>query len=151
MQVIIFPNNEGGVSVMSPALELADQIEAVAARDVPAGLPWRIVDNDDLPPYEVRSRWRWTDEGPLGVAEPEPEPVPQVVSRMQARIALHNAGLLTSVEAAVSAADPFVQIAWADAQEFRRNSQTITTLAAALSMSDEQLDDLFRAAALIEA
>lgn len=74
-----------------------------------------------------------------------------VVSRFQARVALHNAGLLQSVEAAVAAADPFVQIAWADAVEFRRNSQTIVALAAALSLPDTQVDDLFRAAKLIEA
>lgn len=74
-----------------------------------------------------------------------------VISRMQARIALHNAGLLSMVEAAVAAADPFVKIAWADAQEFRRNSPTIASLAGAVNLSPEQLDDLFRAAALIEA
>jgi hypothetical protein len=74
-----------------------------------------------------------------------------VVSRFQARAALFNAGLLAGVEAAVAAADPFTQIAWADAQEFRRMSMTIAALSAAVGLTDEQLDDLFRAAALIEA
>ena len=74
-----------------------------------------------------------------------------VVSRMQARIALHNAGHLAAVEAAVATADPVTQIAWSDAQEFRRSSPTIAALAGAVGLTDEALDDLFRAAALIEA
>ena len=72
MQVIIFPNNNGGVAVITPAPEYADQTEAVANKDVPAGKPWRIIDDSTLPPLESRDRWLWTAEGPLGVA---PEPV----------------------------------------------------------------------------
>lgn len=74
-----------------------------------------------------------------------------VVSRFQARAALHNAGLLDDVEAAVAAADAFTKIAWADAVEFRRTSPTILTLAGAIGLNDAQLDDLFRAAAQIVA
>jgi hypothetical protein len=74
-----------------------------------------------------------------------------VVSRFQARAALFNAGLLAGIEAAVAAADPFTQIAWADATEFRRNSPTIAALAAALELPDETLDQLFRDAAQIAA
>lgn len=81
-----------------------------------------------------------------------PDPVPQVVSRFQARAALHAAGLLSSVEDAIATgADVFTQIAWADAAEFRRNSPTIATLAAALGLSEEQVDNLFRQAATITA
>lgn len=152
MQVIIYPNDfGGGVAVVYPAPEFADQIEAIAQKDVPQGKPWRIVSADDLPPAEVRNRWRWTDSGPLAVADPEPEPVPEVVSRFQARAALHLAGLLPQVEAAVAAADPLVQIAWADAQEFRRSSQTIAALAGAVNLDDAAIDQLFRSAAQIAA
>lgn len=78
--------------------------------------------------------------------------VPVSVSRFQARAALHVAGLLDAVEAAVAAApDPLVQIAWADAQSFERSSPTIATLAAAIGLSDTQVDDLFIAAAKIRA
>ena len=69
MQVIIFPNGIGGVAVIIPAPEYADQIDAIAAKDVPAGKLWRIVDAIDLPSREDRARWRWTDSGPLTVAE----------------------------------------------------------------------------------
>ncbi len=86
------------------------------------------------------------------VAPPQPSPpVPMSVSRFQARAALHIAGLLPQIEAAVANADPLVQIAWADAQEFRRNSPTIVALATALGLPDETLDQLFRDAAQIAA
>lgn len=69
MQVIIFPQDSGGVSVISVAPEFADQIEAVAAKDVPDGKPWRIIDAADLPSRDSRDNWRWTDSGTLEVSE----------------------------------------------------------------------------------
>jgi hypothetical protein len=72
MQVIIFPNENGGVAVIIPAPEFADQIEAVAVKDVPTGKPFRIVDDSELPSRDSRDRWLWTENGPLDVA-PEPE------------------------------------------------------------------------------
>ena len=69
MQVIIFPQDNGGVSVIYPAPEYADQIEAVAAKDVPAGKAHRIIDASALPSRDSRDNWRWTDSGPLTIAE----------------------------------------------------------------------------------
>ena len=77
--------------------------------------------------------------------------VPYSVTRFQARAVLAAAGLLASVEAAIASADQFTQIAWADAQEFRRESPTMNGLAAVLGLTEAQLDDLFRQAATIEA
>jgi hypothetical protein len=71
MQVIIFPKDNGGVAAIIPAPEFADQIEAVAHKDVPAGKPWRIVDDSTLPSRDSRDRWRWTESGPLDVAPEE--------------------------------------------------------------------------------
>jgi hypothetical protein len=68
MQVIIFQNDDNKVAVVIPAPEFADQIEAVAQKDVPAGKPWRIVDNSELPSRDVRDLWRWTNSGPLLVS-----------------------------------------------------------------------------------
>lgn len=72
------------------------------------------------------------------------------VSGLQARVALLQAGLLPQVEAAVSAADPIIQMAWAKAIEFHRFSPTILALSAQIGLTDTQLDDLFRAAALVD-
>lgn len=46
---IIFPNDDGGVSVIVPAPECGLTIEEIAAKDVPAGKPFKIVDVSDIP------------------------------------------------------------------------------------------------------
>jgi hypothetical protein len=101
-------------------------------------------------PEEYESgKWRET-----WVIQPAPPaPIPQVVSRFQARAALHLAGLLPQVEQLMAdpATDPLARIAWQDAQEFRRTSPTVLTMAAALGLTDAQLDDLFTTAAGIAA
>jgi hypothetical protein len=72
MQFIIFPQDNGGVSVIVPAPEYADQLEAIAAKDVPEGKSWRIVDDGDLPSRDFRDQWLWADSGPVTVAvQPE--------------------------------------------------------------------------------
>lgn len=74
-----------------------------------------------------------------------------VVSAFQARAALLHFEKLDETEAAVRSAPKAVQIAWEHARDFKRNSPTIKALAPALGLTDEQLDDLFRFAATIEA
>ena len=77
--------------------------------------------------------------------------VPQVVSRFQARVALHIHGVLADVEVMIQAADPIAQMAWADAQQFERPSPTIAAIAAALGWTDEFVDRLFITAGSISA
>jgi hypothetical protein len=78
--------------------------------------------------------------------------VPTEVTRLQARIALHQAGLLESVEQYMAdPATPFEQkLAWQDALTFRRTSPTVIGLQQVLGLTDAQLDDLFTAASTIE-
>ncbi len=87
---------------------------------------------------------------PAKVAAP---PVPQSVTRFQARAALLQAGLLDAVETLM--ADPatpaLARLAWTDAQEFRRTSPTVQAMAGALGLSDAQIDALFTSAVGIEA
>jgi hypothetical protein len=80
---------------------------------------------------------------------PDPPSVVTEVSRLQARLALNAAGLLASAEAAVAAADMATQIYWADASVFHRDHPLIAAIAGVLGLSDEQVDDLFAAAAAI--
>jgi nitrogen fixation protein len=68
MQVIIYQNG-AGVSVVCPTADYADQIEAVAAKDVPGGATWRVIDAASLPDRESRDRWVWTAAGPIEVAD----------------------------------------------------------------------------------
>lgn len=74
MKVIIFPQDDNKVSIIIPAPEFADQIEAVANKDVPSGKPWRIIDDSALPPRDSRDRWLWTESGNLAVEPVEPTP-----------------------------------------------------------------------------
>jgi hypothetical protein len=48
-QRIIYPNDEGGVSVIVPAPECGFTIEEIAAKGVPAGKPFKIVNITDFP------------------------------------------------------------------------------------------------------
>lgn len=141
----------GGVSVIYPAPDFADQIDAVAAKDVPQGVPYRIIETAMLPAFEVRARWQWTEAGPLAVA-PDVPTVPAEVSRFQAKAALADAGLLSQADAIVAASgNVILQLAWAEATTFKRNSPGIAALAPALGLDEAALDDLFITAAGIVA
>jgi hypothetical protein len=60
---IIYPNDDGGVSVMTPmpeALEIMT-IEEIAIKDVPIGKPYKIVDASDIPTDRTfRNAWEYT-------------------------------------------------------------------------------------------
>ena len=59
---IIYPNDDGGVSVMTPMPEALETmtIEQIAAKDVPAGKPYQIVDVADIPTDRTfRGAWTW--------------------------------------------------------------------------------------------
>jgi hypothetical protein len=60
-QRIIYPTDDGGVAVIVPAAECGLSIEAIAAKDVPAGKPFRIVDVSDIPEDRTfRNAWEYT-------------------------------------------------------------------------------------------
>lgn len=69
----------------------------------------------------------------------------------QGRMALADANLLAGVETAVAAADEKTKVAWEYALIWQRNSPMIAAFATALSMTDAQIDDLFKAAAQVTA
>jgi hypothetical protein len=57
---IIYPNNDGGVSIIIPAPECDLTIEEIAAKDVPAGKPYKIVDAADVPSDRTfRDAWEY--------------------------------------------------------------------------------------------
>lgn len=81
-------------------------------------------------------------------------PVPEVVTRRQAKVALLQAGLLDDVEAAIAAIPDeterrIAQVDWADAQEVRRDWPLLVQMAAQIGLTPEQVDNLFRQAATI--
>jgi len=57
---IIYPTDDGGVAVIIPAAECGLSIEAIAAKDVPTGKPFKIVDVADIPEDRTfRGAWTW--------------------------------------------------------------------------------------------
>jgi hypothetical protein len=58
-QRIVYPTDEGGVAVIVPA-DCGLTIEQIAAKDVPAGTPYEIVDVADIPSDRTfRGAWTW--------------------------------------------------------------------------------------------
>lgn len=65
-QRIIYPSDEGGVAVLIPTPEwLAEEgntMELLAAKDVPAGKPYKIVAISDIPSDRTfRDAWEYTE------------------------------------------------------------------------------------------
>lgn len=63
-QRIIYPNDDGGVSILIPTPEyLAEHtIEELAAKDVPAGKPFKIVDVTEIPEDRTfRNAWEYAE------------------------------------------------------------------------------------------
>lgn len=70
MKRIIYPTPEGGVAILIPAPEclLDHTIEEIAAKDVPAGVPYQIVDTDIIPTDRTfRGAWEVSITNPDGI------------------------------------------------------------------------------------
>lgn len=60
---IIYPTDDGGVAVVVPAPNSGLTIEQIAAKDVPAGKPYRIVDINDVPSDRTfRNAWEYSND-----------------------------------------------------------------------------------------
>lgn len=70
-----------------------------------------------------------------------------VVTAVKGRIALKRAGLLETVEQAVTTANGETQIWWEYAAEWHRNSPVLVALGHGIGLTDEQIDELFAVAA----
>ena len=76
--------------------------------------------------------------------------VPAMVSMRQARLALLQAGLLHSIDAAITTMPEAAQIEWEYATDIARDYPLLLQVQAAMSVSDQQMDDLFIAASNIK-
>lgn len=119
----------------------------VQPTDAPTA-PGKVAERDA--PELVDGLWheRWV------LTDAPPPAVPDRVTMRQARLALLGVGLLQHVEPAIAAIpDPVtreaVQITWEYSTEVQRRNPFIGTLAGALGMTDADVDNLFRSAALL--
>lgn len=125
---------------------------------------------DRIAHYYPGAAWAWPHEGDYdtlewhgpgakptlaeleAVDDPSP-PVPQTITRHQLRVALHRTGNLAAAKAWIDnpGTDPELRIAMEEATLFHRSSPSLAALAVALGYGEQALDNLFRAAAKIEA
>ncbi|WP_062233247.1 hypothetical protein [Aureimonas sp. N4] len=133
-----------------PPVELLEELglDPVEAVEPPAYDPTThmLTEGD---PVRAGDGWRQT----WAVTALPPPPVPEEVSRRQAKRALSDAGHLAAANAAIAAipgkAGDDARIDWADAGYFRRDNPLIAALGQDLGLSAEAIDDLFREAAVI--
>ena len=71
MQKIVFRNPDNTIGIITPTQEALDKygINAVALKDVPHGLEYKIINTSDLPESRIfRDAWEWdTTTVPDGV------------------------------------------------------------------------------------
>ena len=61
-QRIIYPTDDGGVAIIVPAPDCGLSIDEIAAKDVPAGKPFKIVDVADIPTDRTfRNAWEYSE------------------------------------------------------------------------------------------
>jgi len=100
---------------------------------------------------DVQIGWTW-DGANFAPPVPAPPPVPVEAQLWQARAVLDQMGLLATVNAAVAASEnPALRAVWEYGNVITRDSPGLADLAAALGLTDEQVDNLFRAAAVLKA
>ncbi len=63
---IIYPTDDGGVAVIIPApewlLQPGNTLETLAAKDVPVGKTWKIIDVSELPTDRLfRAAWEYSE------------------------------------------------------------------------------------------
>ena len=62
MKRIIYPTDDGGVAIVIPAPEALETmtIEEIAAKDVPTGKSFKIIDTEDVPTDRTfRNAWEY--------------------------------------------------------------------------------------------
>lgn len=70
-QRIIYPNGEGGIAIIIPIAGCGLTIEQIARKDVPQGLPYRILPAADIPEDRTfRGAWEADFNDPDGYGDP---------------------------------------------------------------------------------
>ena len=83
-------------------------------------------------------------------AIPVPKVIPRIVTSFQAKVALHEAGILEAAQAAILASnDTKTRLAWENGS-FYRDSEFISSVGSTLGLSSVQIDDLFIVASKIK-
>jgi len=64
---IIYPNENGAISLITPVIDCGLTVEQIARKDVPANTPYLIVESSDLPDdYTFFNAWQADFSNPDG-------------------------------------------------------------------------------------
>lgn len=115
----------------------------------------RLHDGAVIPSSNDNTDWlsylAWLDQGNEPQEADNTVQVPSEVTMRQARLALHQAGFLSTVESAINAMpEPprtAARIEWDYSNAIQRDNQFVSQLGAILGLSSSQLDELFIQAA----
>lgn len=108
-----------------------------------------ILDGVTVPPPSDGKKYYWYPSGWRAeeIMSNQIKVVPQVVYMRQARLALLEKGLLTQVQSVIdNLQEPLKSLAkieWEYATEIRRDWPTLSQIVQHLSLTEEQIDDLF--------
>lgn len=112
-----------------------------------AGIPTVSVARDRIDYAEsATTDQRQQGDAILAAFDWDAEPVPQIVTPLQARRALRQTGRLAAITESLESAGEETREAWEYATEIRRDDPILAGMAASLGMTGEQIDDLFRLA-----
>lgn len=89
----------------------------------------------------------WLNGSEVTVDTDPAKQIPQEVEAYQARLALKDAGLLSSVEALITQQNGDLSIRWNFSGRILRNSPDVLAVASSLNLTSDDLDNLFIVAA----
>ena len=142
MKIIVFTNDAGKVSIMSPSLNSGLTLEQIAEKDVPDSIPYIILDESELP--DRADRDRWVIEGSSVIID-ESMLLPATIRTIDARrlrLALLQLNLLDKVEAGLSKLGKAAQIDWEYATEIKENYPLVISLATELGLNVSEIFDV---------
>ena len=121
-----------------------NRIAEVAVTDFPIAEPLYWLDC----PNECTPEWTYVDGKFSAPVVPVPV-IPTTVSMRQARLALLQVDILDEVNTAIAAGTEADKITWEYATEVNRSDALVTNMAAALNLTEQDLDNLFTLASTL--
>jgi hypothetical protein len=146
MQVIVYLDDSGSVTVLTPNLKSGLSIEEIAEKDIPLlngePRPYLILDDSELPDRIDRDRWKIQGNS---VIIDESIPLPETIREIDARrlrLALHQLNLLNTVETAIATLGRDAQIEWEYATIIKENYPLVISLSTDLGLNVSEIFDI---------
>ena len=147
MKVIIFKNESGGVSKLTPTLEALEilSLQEIFERAVKYETLYFEVDDISLP-IEPMISWELSDNGSISINQDKLDKynrsIMPTLTPIEFDIKLVNAGIYDHVQGLIQS-DVKLKIAYTRATFFSRTDPFIDQARIALNLTDEQVDEMW--------